>query len=30
MPTDDEFLGALKIVTGEEVLSRVTYVDDEN
>ena len=30
MPTDDEFLGALKIVTGEEVLSKVTYVDDEN
>ena len=30
MPTDEEFLGALKIVTGEEVLSKVTYVDDEN
>ena len=27
---EEEFLGALKKVTGEEVLSRVTYVDDEN
>ena len=27
---EEEFLGALKIVTGEEVLSKVTYVDDEN
>ena len=30
MPTEEEFLGALKIVTGEEVLSKVTYVNDEN
>ena len=30
MPTDDEFLGALKIVTGEEILSKGSYVDDEN
>ena len=27
---EEEFLGALKIVTGEEVLSKVTYVNDEN
>ena len=27
---DEEFLGALKIVTGEEVLSRVSYVNDDN
>ena len=27
MPTDEEFLGALKIVTGEEVLSKVTFVN---
>ena len=27
---EEEFLGALKIVTGEEVLSKVTYVTDEN
>ena len=26
---EEEFLGALKIVTGEEVLSKVTYVNDE-
>ena len=30
MPTDEEFLGALKIVTGEEVLSKVTFVPDDN
>ena len=27
---EEEFLGAIKIVTGEEVLSKVTYVNDEN
>ena len=27
---EEEFLGALKIVTGEEVLSKVAYVNDEN
>ena len=27
---EEEFLGALNIVTGEEVLSKVTYVNDEN
>ena len=27
---EEEFLGALKIVTGEEVLSKVTCVNDEN
>ena len=27
---EEEFLGALKIVTGEEVLSRVSYVNDDN
>ena len=27
---EEEFLGALKIVTGEEVLSKVTYVNNEN
>jgi len=27
---DEEFLGALKMVTGEEVLSKVSSVNDEN
>ena len=27
---EEEFLGALKMVTGEEVLSRITYVNDDN
>ena len=27
---DEEFLGALKMVTGEEVLSKITNVNDEN
>ena len=27
---EEEFQGALKIVAGEEVLSKVTYVNDEN
>lgn len=30
MPTDEEFLGAIKMVSGEEVLSKVTSVSDEN
>ena len=30
MPTDEEFLGAIKMVSGEEVLSKVTSVTDEN
>ena len=30
MPTDEEFLGAIKMVSGEEVLSKVTSVNDEN
>ena len=30
MPTDEEFIGALKMISGEEVLSRVTFVDDDN
>ena len=30
MPTDEEFLGALKIVTGEEILSKVQFVPDDN
>ncbi len=27
---EEEFLGALKMITGEEVLSRITYVNDDN
>ena len=30
MPTEDEFLGAIKMISGEEVLSKVSSVDDEN
>ncbi len=30
MPTDEEFLGAIKMVSGEEVLSKVTSVSDDN
>ena len=30
MPTDEEFIGALKMISGEEILSRVTFVDDDN
>ena len=27
---EEEFLGALKMISGEEVLSRVTSINDEN
>ena len=30
MPTEEEFLGAIKMISGEEVLSKVSSVDDEN
>ena len=30
METEEEFLGALKMVTGEELLSKVTHVNDDN
>ena len=30
MPEENEFLGAIKLITGEELLAKVTHVFDED